>query len=316
VVQSLRVIFFGTPTFASHILNYLIENHIDIVAIVTQPSRPQGRSSQLIDPEVKVTAQKLLPNVPIFQPEKASTEEFEKVLKSYEADLFIVVAYGELIKQNILDLPKLGCVNVHASLLPKYRGAAPIQRCLMAGERETGVSIMFMTLKMDAGDIIDTAKVEISPDITYGELSDKLALLACPLLLKVLHDFAKGTVKRVPQNHSLATFAPKITPQDTEIFWGKRAKMIHDQIRALSPHPGAWCWVQLGNEKKRFKIYHSHFKSEKNIFPPKTITSYTPDEWTISCQEDVLQLLEVQIEGKKKMTAQEFVRGHSKPIIL
>src|ERR1700722_12681047 len=166
----MKVIFFGTPPFAAHVLEYLLSQCIHVAAVVTKPDRPKGRSRVPLPTPVKLIAQQQIPPIPVYQPELVSDPEFADVLIPYQADLFVVVAYGEIIKQHLLDMPKLGCINLHASLLPKYRGAAPIQRCILEGETETGVTIMHMVKKMDAGDIIKTVKIPIHPDRTYGDL--------------------------------------------------------------------------------------------------------------------------------------------------
>jgi methionyl-tRNA formyltransferase len=311
-----KIVFFGTSPFSARILAYLLENQFAIAAIVTQPSRPQGRSLEPVDPPVKCEAKRLSLNIPLFQPEQASSDTFASILREFQADLFVVVAYGEIIKKNLLEMPKKGCINVHASLLPKYRGAAPIQRALMAGEEESGITIMYMAPKMDAGDIITTASLKIPEEMNSGELSDKLCALACPLLKSVLEQLERGDVERTIQDHEEATFAPKITPLDTEIQWDKKAQEIHNQIRALSPTPGAWCWVHIGSEKKRLKIYRSKI-SEKgvNAFLPKRILCYGKEGWIVATGEGALELLEVQLEGKKKISAQEFIRGFPQPVL-
>ncbi|MGE5195849.1 MAG: methionyl-tRNA formyltransferase, partial [Anaerolineae bacterium] len=250
----MKIVFFGTSSFAAHILRYLIQENVEILAIVTRPDRPRGRSLHASAPPVKELALSLPLDIPVYQPEKASTEEFAKVLKTLDPDLFVVVAYGEIIKKNLLDIPKKGCINSHASILPKYRGAAPMQRCLMEGAKETGITIIKMAEQMDAGDIIKIAKTSIQEGMTLGELEDKLRALSCPLLMEVLRAFEQGPVKGLPQDHSQATFAPKITPEEEMIDWNQPAEKLLCLICALSPFPGAWCSLRVGNEQKRLKI--------------------------------------------------------------
>ena len=305
----MKIVFFGTSPFAARILSYLLSQNIDVLAVVTRPDRPRGRSQHVSAPPVKEMALQLNPQLPIHQPEKASTHEFASLLKEYNADLFVVVAYGEIIKQNILDIPKWGCINIHASLLPKYRGAAPMQRCLIAGDSRTGVTIIDMVLQMDAGDMLGSAVVPISETMTCGELEEKLVAASCPLLLKTLDDFEQGTVKRISQNPQEVTFAAKITPDDEKIYWTESATNLHNRIRALSPAPGAWCTVWVGNEPKRFKIKRSAVLPEKQGQPGEILTFNAKEGLHVACREGALSLLEVQLEGKKAMKIEDFIKG-------
>lgn len=304
----MRVIFFGTPIFAANILEYLLRNQIDIVAVVTKPDRPQGRSGELIPPPVKLIA--LDQGLPLYQPEIVSAIDFAPVLSHYQADLFVVVAYGEILKQHLLDMPKLGCINVHASLLPKYRGAAPIQQCIINGEVQTGITIMHMTKKMDAGDIIEAVKVPIGPDTSYGELEEELCQEGKKALLNVIHDFEKGIIKRIPQDHTQATYSSKIESQHCQIDWAQPAEKLHNLIRGVNPHPGAWCYVYCKDQKKRLKVFRT--KVAKNISAlPGTILSDGKKELLIACGKDALSLIELQLEGKKIMNPEELLRGLS-----
>lgn len=275
--------------------------------MVTRPDRPQGRSLRLSPPPVKSLVQELKPEIPILQPEKASTPEIAEILAKYEPDLFIVVAFGEIIKKNLLEIPKLGPINIHTSLLPKYRGAAPIQRALMDGVQETGISIIEMVLQMDAGDVLEMVKMPVTENMTFGELEEKLENLACIALEKVLLAFKKGAVRKIPQNPEEVTFANKITPQEEEINWHNSARSIHNQIRALSPSPGAWCWVQIGEEKKRLKIKRSLVIEKKGA--PGELLSFGSEGWIVACGKDALRILEIQLEGKKEMRADDFLKG-------
>jgi len=305
-----KIVFFGTSSFAARILKYLIEQRVEIVAIVTRPDRMKGRTLKSSPPPVKEIAEELHLSLPIYQPEKASTEEFAQVLQSLKSDLFLVVAYGEILKQNLLNIPPKGCVNIHASLLPHYRGAAPMQRALMDGVKETGISIIEMTLQMDAGDILEIRSLPVSEEMTFGELEEKMCALACSCVSKVLQDVEKGTVKKVSQDHALATLAPKMRPEEEEIRWDKTAVEIHNQIRALSPAPGAWAWLNIGSERKRLKIKKSSVFSCKHVEVPGKILLCSPKEgWMVACRENAVRLLEVQLEGKRAMSAEDFLRG-------
>lgn len=304
----MKVVFFGTSQFAAQILAFLLERKINIVAVVTRADKPQGRALKIGAPPVKELAVKLAPHLPILQPLKASTPEFADLLKTFHPDLFVVASYGEILKQFILDIPPHGAINAHASLLPKYRGAAPIQRCLMKGETETGVTVMKMVLEMDAGDILASEKIPLNLDINYQELQEQLAALSSPLLLKVLDQIVEGTLHPTPQDHSRATFAPKITAIDTEIRFDRTAFEIHNQIRALSPHPGAWCWVELAGQKKKLKIQRSQIVSDQQGDPTETL-AWTSKDWMVACQTGALKLLQVQLEGKKSLPIDQFLRG-------
>jgi methionyl-tRNA formyltransferase len=302
----MKIIFFGTPQFAAVILQQLIAEEFEIVAVVTKPDKPQGRSKELIPPPVKLLAQSK--NIPVYQPQKASVPDFAPILASYEPDLFVVAAYGEIIKQHLLDMPKQGCINVHGSLLPKYRGAAPIQFCLFQGEKETGVTIMHMVLKMDAGEIIKKAYLPLNDSITAGELEEKLSALGASTLVSVLKEMEKGPVPSIPQDESLVTYAPKVELENCEIHWNQPAQLIHNLIRGSNPHPGAWCFAEIHGDIKRLKIFRSE------VIPslsgkPGTFLNYGKQGITVACGEHALRLIEVKLEGKKLMTAEELARG-------
>lgn len=305
----MRIVFFGTPPFAAHILGYLIEQGHSVLAIVTRPDKPRGRSQQLLPSAVKALAQEKWPEIPIFQPAKASTDEFAKSLKDLNPEVFVVVAYGEIIKENLLQVPSKMCINVHASLLPKYRGAAPIQRAIMAGEKETGITIIEMVLQMDAGSILGMEKIEIGEETNFEELREKLCLLSCPLLQKVLEKIENGTVQKIPQHHKEATFAPKIIFDDRIINWEKSAEEIHNQIRSLSPSPGALCTVEIKGQKKSLSIKRAKKILSLSGNPGETL-SYKKNEWIIACGKGAISPLEVQLEGKKSMPIDEFIRGN------
>jgi methionyl-tRNA formyltransferase len=225
-----------------------------------------------------------------------------------DADLFVVVAYGEILKQNILDLPRSGAINVHASLLPKYRGAAPMQRCLMDGCKETGVTIMNMVLEMDAGDMLKTVTLPIPEEMTRGELEERLWELSAPALVQVIQEIENGSVKKTAQNPAQVTFAPKIKPEEEEIHWSAPATKIHNQIRGLSPAPGAWCFTKVGEEKKRLKIKRSKVVREMSGKPGQILVQ-DKKQLIVACGENALSLIEVQLEGKKSLPIGDFLRG-------
>lgn len=305
----MKIVFFGTPKFAANTLSYLLEHNISIAAVITKPDKPQGRSGKLVSPPVKNVAESQNPPIPVYQPPLVSAEEFAGTLKHYDADLFIVVAYGEIIKQHLLDMPKLGCINVHASLLPKYRGAAPIQRSIIEGETETGVTIMHMAKKMDAGDIIKMVSIPIEPNMTAGELEEALCKIGCEALLNVVHAFEKGNVQRTAQDHSQATFAPKIELENCEIDWNLPAQKIHNLVRGVTPEPGAWCYVTIKDEKKRLKILKTLYSSE-HFGTAGSVNIANKKALQINCGEGSLIITHLQLEGKKPMAGDEFARGY------
>jgi methionyl-tRNA formyltransferase len=304
----MKVVFFGTPHFAVRHLEALIESKIEVVAIVTRPDRPQGRNRHILEPPVKQWAKSFLPDIPILQPEKCSTPQMCEVLRSLGADLFVVVAYGEIIKQAVLDIPPLGAINVHGSLLPKYRGAAPMQRALLHGEEETGITIIKLVLKMDAGDMLWQEKMQIPLDMTLPELEEKLIEIGRKGLLEVLHAFETGQVARTPQDEGAVTFAPKIEPEECRIDWKCPLIAIHNLIRATTPHPGAWCEVESGGKKKRLKILRSHFEQQKHRISGKVFQE-AKDTMCILDETGLLSIEEVQLEGKKVMAIAEFLHG-------
>jgi methionyl-tRNA formyltransferase len=304
----MRIVFFGTPEFASEILAFLLDHQVSVVGVVTQPDRPKGRSSNPAFSSVKELLFQRDLKIPLFQPEKSSDPLFLEEIKTLGADLYVVVAFGQILPQKLLDIPPLGCINVHASLLPKYRGAAPIQRSLMAGEKETGVSIQKMVKQLDAGDVIKTAHVKIPHTMIFEELRKLLCEISKPLLLSLLKKFEKGIPLAQPQDISLVTYAPKIEPEEGEIDWTQPAETLHNLIRALSPKPGARCWVYQGDEKKQLKILRSQVVSQTGR--PGEILSQDP---IIGCGQMALQLLEVQPEGKKRMAASDWLRGFRSP---
>lgn len=300
----MKVVFFGTPQFAANVLEELMRAKIDVVAVISRTDKPKGRSSTPVPTPVKEVA--LKHHIPVYQPEKVSSEEFRSILDSLQADLFVVVAYGEILKQHVLDAPKLGCINVHASLLPKYRGAAPIQQSIINGDAESGVSIMYMVRKMDAGDVISTVVVPITEEMNFGELEAKLCEVGSPALLEAIELFKKGKVAGISQNEAEVTFAPKIELEDCQINWNQPAKKIHDLIRGVNPYPGAWTYVTVHDETKRFKIFSSKVIKVDGF--PGVMEKHQGNS-LIYCSEGAISLLEVQLEGKKRMSADELFRG-------
>ena len=305
----LRIIFFGTPSFAAEILEDLVQHGHEIVAIVTKQDKARGRSSKPLPSAVKEKAHLLQLGVPILQPEKASTKEFCGILGAFQADVFVVVAYGEILNQAILDLPPLGCINVHASLLPKYRGAAPIERAILNGEKESGITIIKMVLKMDAGAILHQKSLAISEEMTALKLREELCDLGKEALQEVLLQMKQGRVEERGQDETEVTYAPKITKNTSQIIWEKSAEEIYNQIRALTPRPGAVAEVVVGDQKSSIKVLWSKIGSFEHQLACREISTGESGNLLIGCGQGVLELIEVQPEGKKKMSAAAWLRG-------
>ena len=307
----MKIVFFGTPVFASRILAFLLEQvkqnpEIEICALVTQPDRQKNR---LHVSDVKKLHQTLNLSIPIFQPEKASNPEFIEKIKALKPDLLIVAAYGQILKKALLEAPLKGAINVHSSLLPKYRGAAPIHRTLMAGETVSGVTIMQMNEKMDEGDILHQASLPISDEMNLGELQEGLIKLAGPLLLKTVKEVEKGTLKPQQQDHALATYAPKIKPEEYWLDWKLPAEDLHNKIRSFAPVPGARCWIEIGEGEKRkqLKVLRSQVVDFKGN--AGEIVKAEPGHLIVACEKKALEIQELKPEGKKAMRAADFLRG-------
>jgi methionyl-tRNA formyltransferase len=301
----MRAVFFGTPQLAADILEYLLKKPIEIIAVVSRPDKPKGRSGRAQPTAVKEAAEKA--QIPLYQPQKASHPEFAELLKSLNPDLFIVAAYAEILKKNILEIPRLGCINVHGSALPKYRGAAPVQRALMAGESETGGSIMKMAMEMDAGDVYSIVKIPIPEEMTAGELFEEMAIVGAKALWEVIQKLEREEITATPQDHSQATFAKKVQPEDGKINWEMPAQEIHNRIRGLTPNPGAWCTLEVRGVEKRLSIKKARALAEHSGAPGTLLP--VNSKFIINCKEGALELLEVQLEGKKVLPAAVFLRG-------
>lgn len=298
----MNIIFFGTPEFAANILDYLIDCNVNIVAVVTQSDKQRGKPSS-----VKLVSEKRLPSVEVFQPEKASAPEFIQKMKSFNPDLFVVVAYGKILRPSLLAVPSKDSINVHASLLPKYRGAAPIQRALIDGEKKTGITIMQIVSELDAGDMIAVKEIDISENMNFGDLHDLLCDAAKPLLLEVIKRYEKGIVNKVPQDNALATYAPKITAADQEIDFNRSANEVHNLIRGLSPVPGARCTMEINGAAKKIKLLESQIEPLNG--KPGEILKCEKGNFIIACAIGSVSIKKLQIEGKKVVTLNEFISG-------
>jgi methionyl-tRNA formyltransferase len=304
----MRVIFMGTDKFAVPALEALINSEVELMCVTTQPDRPKGRSLKLAFSPVKEVA--IRNNLTLHQPNRVREKEFvDQVLKPLKPDVIVVAAFGQILPKAILDLPPLGCINIHPSLLPRFRGAAPIQRAIMEGEKETGVTTMFMAEGEDTGDIILQEKMEIDSSDSAETLSQKLAHLSARLILNTLRLAQNGTIPRQPQNQSKASYAPKLRKQDGLIDWKKSASEIHNLIRGTIPWPGAY--TSFG-EAIQLKIWESQIlESSHPSAHPGTIVNILPDKGIIVATGDNdLAITTVQPASKSKMTARDFVNGY------
>jgi len=301
---SWRIVFFGTPSFALPPLKTLTQGPDQVVAVVTQPDREKGRGRRVVASPVKEVA--LQAGLPILQPEKAKEVSFQDALKGFGADLFVVAAYGQILPKSVLNLPKYGAINIHASLLPKYRGAAPIAWVILNGENRTGVTTMLMDEGMDTGDILLQSDLTLRGDETTETLQGRLAFLGAGLLSETLKKMKKGEIHPTPQDHSAATYAPMLRKEDGEIVWEKGAGEIDRQVRAFHPWPGAYTkW-----EARILKIYKGEVREGKATGQAGTVLWVGSDVIEIETGRGSYLLREVQLEGKKRMSVRDFLSGH------
>ena len=298
----MRVVFMGTPDIAATCLKRILADGFEVVGVYTQPDRPKGRGMKMIYSAVKEVA--LAENIPVFQPENFKADEDVEALRALNPDVIAVVAYGRILPQRVLDIPTKGCVNIHASLLPQYRGSAPYQWAVLDGLKETGVSAQHMALKMDAGDIIDVEKTEIGENETAGELLDRLAVLGADLLSRVLKKFEEGDVAGVPQKEEDVTFAPMLDKAMCPIDWTKTAQQVHNHVRGLHPWPVATMELQ----DQKFKVHATRIVDGSG--QPGEILGLTKTGLKIACGEGAVEIISLQAEGGKRMAAPDYFRGH------
>lgn len=300
----MRVVFMGTPDIAATCLKGILAAGVNVVGVYTQPDRPKNRGMKLAFSPVKEVA--VANDLPVFQPENFRENETVNQLAELKPDVVAVVAYGRILPQRVLDIPAKGCINIHASLLPKYRGSAPYQWAVLNGEKQTGVTAMYLCREMDAGDIIDISATPIAPEETAGELLDRLADLGAALLVKTLKAIEEGTAKRTAQNSEQATYAPMLDKTMCPIDWSKTAQQVHDHVRGLHPWPVAT--AKLG--KTNFKIHSTVIVPGKAGAQPGTVLGLTKTGLQIACGEGAVEIRSLQAEGGKRMAAPDYFRGH------
>lgn len=308
IFAPLRIVFFGTPAFAVPTLSRLLETRHQVVAVVTQPDRPRGRGQRVSDAPVKALA--VDRGLHVLQPERLSREALEAEMQGLQLDLGIVAAYGKILPEWLLQIPRLGMLNVHASLLPRYRGAAPVHRAVIAGESETGVTIMRVVKALDAGAMLAHAVRPISPNDSSDVVERDLATLGADLLVNILDDFAAGRITEVPQDDAAATYAPRLTKEEGQIDWSLPAVTIHNRIRGLRPWPGAYTTLNT----RRLVIHHSQLSdADAGGALPGTCIVAGSAGITVACGDHrSITLLQVQPEGKRVMPARDFVAGHGR----
>ncbi len=294
----------GTPEFAVPCLAALYE-HCDVIGVVTQPDKPRGRGQKLVPSPVKAWAE--AHGLPVWQPKRIKEEDFTAFLEEQKPDLMVVVAFGQILSQRILDIPPYGCINVHGSLLPRYRGAAPMQWCVIDGEKKTGITTMFMDAGLDTGDMLLKAEFPIGPDTTLEEVHDGLMALGAKVLIDTLEELSAGTLKRIPQTGE-SNYAPMLTKGTGHIHWQDCAQKIHNLVRGLDSWPGAYTFLA----GKKYKIWRTRCTTEKTEAQPGTILRADKKEGLFVVAGDgVLEITELQAPGKKRMAAKDYLNGHA-----
>ncbi len=303
----MRVVFIGAGEIGLPTLRWLLktEEH-ELVAVVTQPDKPAGRDQRIQAPPIKIALADS--SIPILQPKRIKGEEAVETIRAYEPDVIVVMAYGQILPAAILKIPRIACLNLHASLLPRHRGAAPIQAAITSGDTETGITVMYMDEGLDTGDILSQSRIMIASDETGGSLHDRLADIAPAALAEALAQLASGSAPRVPQNNAEATYAPKLEREHGEIDWSQPAQAIERKIRAFNPWPGAYTILRddAGRERK-LKIFRAFV--DQTPAPPGTL-AVSGQSMIIGAADGALRLEVVQLEGKNRMNAEDFLRGH------
>lgn len=303
----MRIVFMGTPEFAVPSLKMLINEGYEIAAVVTQPDKPKGRGNKLTAPPVKEEAVKH--GIKVLQPVKIKTPEFVSELKSIQPDLLVTVAYGKILSKELLDVPRLGCINVHGSLLPKYRGAAPIQWAVINGEETTGITTMYTDVGMDTGDMLLKKELDIPGDMTAGELHDKMAEMGADVLKETLQQLKDGTLKRIPQPEAEATYASMIQKETGCIDWSRTAIEIHNLVRGTNPWPGAYTLYK----GEKMKVWRTRIADVCGFgeLKPGTIAAVEKDGIAVAAGEGFVEILEVQFDSCRRMFVGDYICGHS-----
>ena len=308
----MRIVFIGTGEIGVPVLRSLLNSQEhQLVGGITQPDKPAGRNLRMAAPPIKAAAAGRA--FPIFQPARIRDEGAIAEIRALAPDLIVVMAYGQILPRSILEIPRVACLNLHASLLPRHRGAAPIQAGILAGDRESGITVMYMDEGLDTGDVLLQSRLEIAEDETGGSLHDRLAQIAPAALDDALTRLQKGNAPRIPQDSSLATYAPKLEREDGRIDWSEAATLIERKIRAFDPWPGAFALMRdaAGHERK-LKIFSATVTESTNAAPGEILRS--DSSLVIAATEGAVALDEVQLEGKRRMSAAEFLRGHAAPL--
>lgn len=301
--MSLRIVFMGTPEFSVPVMTALIGQGYEIVAVYSQPPRPAGRRGlELTKSPVHEKAEEF--GIPVFTPKSLKSEEEQQIFRDLNADVAVVVAYGMLLPKAILDAPALGCYNGHASLLPRWRGAAPIQRAIMAGDAESGMMIMKMDEGLDTGPVAMVEKITIKPNMTYGELHDRLSMTGADLMVRAMAALERDSLKLNPQPEDGVTYASKIEKSEARIDWSQPAQAVHDRIRGLSPFPGAWCEMEINGQLERVKVLRSVIADGSG-----QAGEVLDGQLLIACGEGAVALTSVQKAGGKPVSAAEFCNG-------
>lgn len=301
----MKIVFMGTPEFAVPSLEMLVNEGYEIAAVVTQPDKPKGRGNKMSAPPVKEYA--LENNIEVLQPDRVKTPEFVECIRALQPDLLVTAAYGKILSKDLLEVPPLGCINVHGSLLPEYRGAAPINWAVINGEKTTGITTMFTDVGLDTGDMLLRREISIGPDMAVGELHDKMAVLGAEVLKDTLTALKNGTLVRKPQDDALSSYAPIMTKELGLIDWSKSSQQIHNLVRGTDPWPGAYTFLN-GN---RMRIWRTVLVPDKTADLASTeIEEVNDDGILIKCSDGYILVKEVQFESSKRMSVSDYIRGH------
>lgn len=301
-MAGLRIIFMGTPEFACPTLRTLIDRGEEVIAVVTQPDRPKGRGQKLVPPPVKVIAEEH--GIPVLQPQKVRAPEVIEQIRALNPDLIVVVAFGQILPQSLLDIPRHGCINIHASLLPRYRGAAPLNWCLINGETETGITTMLMDAGLDTGDMLVKRAIPIGPDEDASSLHDRLSLLGAETIDETLDRLLAGTLTREKQDDALTCYAPLLKKEDGLVDWTREPQQIKNLVRGFTPWPGAFTSL----DGKTLKLYRVSIADGNGA--PGEVLAAGKDGIIVACGTAGLRIEELQLEGRKRLSASEFLAGY------